>query len=704
MATGLRAGAAYIDVYGRLAKNFDRDVEKEAGGRMKSVGGKLGGLLAAGVAGAGALAGAALVKGFSDAIENEAAGDKVAASFGLDPDVQARLGAVAGDLYADAYGESLGQVTEAAANVQRSLGELTDAEVEDLTANALDFASAFDTDVNDAVANAGFLLKNGLVKDGEEAFDILTTAMQRTAPAVRDEILAATQEYSTFFGDLGLSGSEAFGLMTRAAEKGGNFGVDKVGDALKELTIRATDMSSASVDAYEAAGLSAEDMASRFLAGGDEARGALSELVGGLQDIEDPVERANAAIGLFGTPLEDMSVTEIPEFLGQLQNVERGLGDTEGAADRMGDTLNDNLKTKIEGLKRGALQRLSDFMGNTVIPAVEKFGPVVEQGIGQAVAFIQEKWPQIEATIRPIIEQIVALVEEKWPQIRDTIVSVLETLEVVFAGWVELISTLWNNFGTYILDFISTTWDAIFRVIGGALEMIRGIVELVLGIITGDWSRAWEGLKMILSGAWDVIAGIFEMALARVELVIRIGLDILKAVFSGAWDAIKSTLSGALDGIVDFFSKLPGRMARAAGDVFGFLWEAFKDAVNLIIRGWNRLEFKIPGFDPPGPGPKFGGFTLGVPDIPLLATGARRVLGQGWAVVGDEGPELMHVGAGARVLPNDVTVAALAGAGRGGGVTIERLEVPTAVDATADEVVDAIGAKLGWKLTTRNDR
>ena len=702
MATGLRAGAAYIDVYGRLSKNFDRDLEKESSGRLKKTGANIGGFLAAGIATAGAAAGVALAKGFSDAIANEKAGDKVAASFGLDPATQARLGSVAGDLYADAYGDSLGQVTEAAANVQRSLGELTDAEVSDLTANALDFAAAFDTDVNEAVSNAGLLLKNGLVADGEEAFDVLTTAMQRTAPAVRDEILAATSEYSTFFADLGINGSEAFGLITRAAEKGGNFGVDKVGDALKELTIRSSDMSTASVEAYEAAGLSAEDMAGRFLEGGDTARGALSDLVDGLQGIDDPVKRANAAIGLFGTPLEDLSVSEIPEFLGQLENMGTGLGDIEGAADSMGDTLNDNTATKIEAFKRGALQKLSDFMGDVVIPAVEDFAPVIEE----AVDFVVDKWPEVEDAIRPVIENVVSLVEEKWPQIQETIEDVLETITEVVSGFVELVTVLWDNFGTYILEFIDSTFDAIMKVIGGALEVIRGIVEVVLGIITGDWSRAWEGIKMILSGAWDIIVGIVEGALARAKLVLQIGLDVLKAVFSGAWDAISSTVTEAFDSIVGFFSELPGRLASAAGDVFGFLWDSFKSAVNLIIRGWNSLQFEIPGFDPPGPGPTFGGFTLGVPPIPELATGARRVLSPGFAVVGDEGPELAYLGGGARVLPNDVTVAALAGAGMGGGsgTTIERLEVSNPVDATADETVDAINAKLGWKLTTRKDR
>jgi len=701
----LQAGAAYIDLHGRLSKNFERDLEKEGSGRLKSAGGKMGGFLVAGMAGVGVAAGAVLAKGFSDGLAQGKAEDRAAASLGLNPAEAAELGDVAGRLYAGAWGESLEQVTGAVATVRSELGDLGEADLEKVTANALDFATAFGFDVAESVAAAGSLVRNGLVADGEEAMDLLTATMQRLPEGVRDEVFAATSEYSTFFADLGVSGEEAFGLLTQAAEKGGIFGVDKVGDALKELTIRATDMSSASVEAFESAGLNAEDMAGRFAAGGGDARGALEELVGGLQGIEDPVARANAAIGLFGTPLEDLGVSEIPSFLEQLDGMSAGMGDIEGSAAAMGDTLNDNLGTKIESLKRGALQKLTDFMVDTVIPAVERFGPVVEDGIGQAVAFVQTEWPKIESAVRPIIERIVALVEEKWPAIQETISEVLATVQEVVSGFVELVTTLWENFGSYVLEFAASTFDAIFRVIGGALELIRGIVELVLGIITGDWSRAWEGLKMILSGAWEIIAGIFEAALARVKLVLQIGLDILGGIFSGAWEWIKEQTSGFLETLVGFFSGLGTSLKNAAGNVFGFLWDSFRGVVNKIIRGWNDLSFSIPGFDPPGPGPKFGGFTLDLPNIPeLRAKGGPMVSGRSY-LVGEEGPELLRMGSLAgRMFPNDDLVGALAGSARGAGVTIGTVAVENPVDATADEVVDAIGSKLGWKLTTRNDR
>jgi phage-related minor tail protein len=695
--SGLRVGAAYVDIHGRLARDFDRDVEREGSSRLGAVGSKLGGVLAGGIATAGVAAGAALVKGLSDAIGNEQVGDKLSAQLGATGAFAEEMGGIAGSLYADAYGDSLGTVNDALKNVWQSGLVSEDASteaIEAMTAKALDFTTTFEQDMAMTTAAVGQMLRTGLVSDADQAFDLLTRGAQQGADKAGD-LVETFNEYGTQFRQIGLDGATAMGLLTQGVQAGAR-DADIVADSLKEFAIRAQDGSEATAAGFDLIGLSAEEMGAAVARGGPDAAAALDQTLDKLREMEDPALQAQAAVALFGTQSEDLQ-----DALYSLDpsTAVAGLGNIEGAADRAAATLNDNLGTRIESLKRRGLQALASFIGDTVVPAVDSMLPVVERVVGGIV----QKWPEIQAAVMPVIEKIVAIIEQKWPQIAEVIESVMVTVSTLIAGGLELVEVLWTNFGAYVLEFISSTFDAVMKVIGGALEIVQGIVETVLGIITGDWSRAWEGVKMILSGAWDVIVGIFDAAFARVKLVIQVGLDIVKGIFSGALDAVKSTVSGGIDSVVGFFDGIGGRISRVAGDVFGFLWTSFKEAINLVLKGWNALEFKIPGFDPPGPGPSFGGFTLGLPNVPLLAAGGD-VTRAGLAIVGDDGAELLDLPAGARVTPLD-TAEMVAGAARGrGGVTIERLEVPTAADATADEVVDAIGAKLGWKLTTRRDR
>jgi phage-related minor tail protein len=331
------------------------DSMKKAGDQTDKFGDKVKGafgLLAGVAAGAGLAVGAA----FGQALETESAGRQTAAQLGLDPSKAAEMGRLAGDLYAVNYGDSMESVQGAIGAVVSSIDGMRDANgaaIKGATADALNFASAFGTDVNESVGTVGQLIRTGLVSDATQGFDLMTAAYQRVPAAMREELPDILNEYGTNFAQLGYNGQQAFGLLTSAAG-GGQIVLDKTGDALKELSIRATDMSTTSVAAYEAAGLNAEDMAAKILQGGPAAQQATQQIAQGLLSIEDPVARSNAAIGLFGTPLEDLGVGKIPTFLSALAGVGPGMTDAGGAAGQLDATLSTGIGPRLETLKRGA--------------------------------------------------------------------------------------------------------------------------------------------------------------------------------------------------------------------------------------------------------------------------------------------------------------------------------------------------------------
>jgi hypothetical protein len=365
-------------------------------------------------AGLGVAAGAVFVHEFGDAMERNRLGDKLGAQLGLTEDESKKAGKVAGDLYADAYGDSLDQVHDAVGAVMSSLGDLDDGDVEGLTAKALDLAAAFDVDVNESVAAAGVMMRTGLARDADHAFDLIVNGMQKVPAAMRGELIPMVEEYSQDFVALGISGDDAFDLLIEAAGDG-RVELDKTADALKEMTLRTTDLSEASREAYETIGLDAETMANQIVVGGDTAREAFDRIIDGLIDIEDPALKANTAIALMGTPLEDLSVSEIPAFLARLDEMGGGMdtvsgskvpdviagmegmttsmGTAEGAAERMGATLNDNVATDFEGFKRKAGAALDTFLAEHVLPDVAQIIDAFEEdGMGGAVQKAVELW------------------------------------------------------------------------------------------------------------------------------------------------------------------------------------------------------------------------------------------------------------------------------------------------------------------------
>lgn len=360
----------------------------------------LAGPLSIAAGAAGAAAGAVLVHEFVDAIEDERLEDKLAAQLDLTAERADEYGQLASDLYAGAWGDSLAAVHDAIDAVDSTLGDLDIDEIEDLTVHALDLAAAFDSDVDEAVNAAGVLMKTGLADDGEDAFDLITKAMQSVPRLMRDELIPIIEEYSQDFAGLGIDGEDAMGLLVDAAQVG-RFELDKTGDAIKELTIRASDMSAASQEAYATIGLDAEEMSRKIVSGGREARDAFDQIIDGLLDIEDPAAQANTAIALFGTPLEDLSVTEIPAFLERMDDMEGRFGNAEGAASQMGDTLNTNVATDIESFRRRAGAAIDEWVEAVVIPrAAEVIDAFEEGGVGGALSKAVELWRQAQPEVQ----------------------------------------------------------------------------------------------------------------------------------------------------------------------------------------------------------------------------------------------------------------------------------------------------------------
>ena len=132
-----------------------------------------------------------------------------------------------------------------------------------------------------------------------------------------------------------------------------------MGDAFKEFSIRSTDGSTATADAFALMGADMGEYQQLLLQGGEVASAATFDIIKALEGIEDPAAQAEAAIALFGTPLEDLGATAVPEFLDSVQKMGDGFKDVEGTTAALGAELGDNLRTKLESLKRQGLDKIA---------------------------------------------------------------------------------------------------------------------------------------------------------------------------------------------------------------------------------------------------------------------------------------------------------------------------------------------------------
>lgn len=308
----------------------------------------------------------------TQAVINQSSGARLAAQQGEGDEEATRYREVITQVYTTGRGQGLEQVTEAVgvlASQFESLGVTSNEQLQAITQQALTLTDTFNIDLAEAAQTAGIMVQNGLATNATEAFDLMARGMQEVSASMRHELPEILHEYGTNFRALGFDGKESLNILVAAAEQG-RFALDKTGDALKEFTIRGSDMSKASVEAYEAIGLNAQEMADAIAGGGDRAGAALTTTAQRLLDIESPAEMANAAIALFGTPLEDLSVDQIPAFLRALAQTNDRMGEFSGTTREMGETLDNNAGDALKRVQRaigGAFMGVLDEVDDTII-------------------------------------------------------------------------------------------------------------------------------------------------------------------------------------------------------------------------------------------------------------------------------------------------------------------------------------------------
>jgi hypothetical protein len=163
--------------------------------------------------------------------------------------------------------------------------------------------------------------------------------------------------------------------------------------------------------------------------------------------------------------------------------------------------------------------------------------------------------------------------------------------------------------------------------LGPILLIIVAIAALAAAayLIYRNWDTIWNAMHIAVQTVWDWIRKNWPLLLA----VILGPIAIAALEIARHWDAIKggaaqvvSSITGGFNSLVGFISGLGGRIAGAAWGMFDGLWQAFREAINHIINGWNGLRFGIPEIDTHIPGiGKVGGGDFGVPQIPHLAQG-----------------------------------------------------------------------------------
>lgn len=586
--------------------NSNRDGASAAGSLGESVGDLVGKLGAAAVGIAGlAAAGDTMFEAF----DRQSLGGKLKAQLDLSAEESATAGKMAGDLYAQNYGDSFEAVNDAIGSVHSSLANLTHdpALVEGLTKKALTLASAFGVDVAESAATVGIMVSNGIGDNATEAFDLLAAAMQRVPASMRDELLPVLDEYSTYLGSLGFKGEDAIGLIVNAAEQGA-IGMDKAGDALKEFGIRATDIGDkGATEALQSMGFSASEMANQLLAGGDTAQGAFNKIVDGLLKINDPAQQAAAATALFGTPLEDIDKAKIPGFLEGLRDAGVSMEGFAGTTDEMAAALSEGPSAALETFKRQVQDAMLNGLGAAAGYLLEHKGLLYALAGALGAAVLAYGTFRVAAVVSSVAQGIstaatgantAALAGNKIAlgaaAVAQGVMKAGQMAGAVATGIATAAQWAWNS----ALLASPITWIVVgIAAIVAALVLFFTKTELGKKI----WDAVWNGIKDTLSFVWEsIIKPIFGAFMDFLGWIGEKAMWLWETIIQPVFGFIGAFIGVVFDGILLAF-RLGIAVFEVAGEAVRRLWDYFIFPIlswigDKFLWLWNSVIMPVVGW------------------------------------------------------------------------------------------------------------
>lgn len=385
---------------------------------------------------------------------------------------------------------------------------------------------------------------------------------------------------------------------------GGKF---EIGDMLKAISGGKDTVASATKDT-EDFGEKWTKIKNRVFVGLEPLASKLFDAVGkGMDNLGPIIDTVVTGFSALQAAFSGEGVTS-DGFVGFMEQVGVALRDAFDAAKPFIDYVRKHFKAAllVAGIALGALVSPLGLLGVALFAAWVKFKgfrDVVKTVIDFLVTNVPPTFKAIQQVITVAVNAIgdvfgalVGWTQDHWAAISEAVGHVVHVIEDVIGAFVAAVKAVWSVWGDDLLKIASAVFDQIRNVIETAINVVKDVIDVALSLINGDWGDAWNGLKTLVSDVWD---------------------------------GIKTTVSNGVDAILGLIGGIGDTISTIGATLFDGLKSAFKAAINFVIDGWNSLEFKIPGFDPPGPGPKFGGFTLGVPDIPRLHAGGMFDSGRG---------------------------------------------------------------------------
>ena len=266
----------------------------------------------------------------------------------------------------------------------------------------------------------------------------------------------------------------------------------------------------------------------------------------------------------------------------------------------------------------------------TVFSAVSKLPALfsaVQSGIGAITGALGVSLGPLLAIIAAVAALVAAFVH-LWKtndEFKSNIIAIWEQIKSTFTGLTQGITDRLNALGfdfESFTDVLKAAWDGLCNLLAPIFEgvfqnisnifseftgVLLGLLDVLIGLFTGDWEQCWNGIKGIFTSIWDFIVNTFRNIMNTLKGIADVVLGwfgtswnevwtSIKTFFVDTWNSIASFFTGIVTGIRDFFvntwtsiSNTFTAIVTAIQTVATTVWNAIYTTLEPLITAFGYL-------------------------------------------------------------------------------------------------------------------
>lgn len=216
---------------------------------------------------------------------------------------------------------------------------------------------------------------------------------------------------------------------------------------------------------------------------------------------------------------------------------------------------------------------------------------------------LKAAWDAFCSLLAPVFEGVFQNISNILKTVTGVLTGILDVFIGLFTGnWDQFLQgikgifeSIWNG----IVSWIQNIWNTIIGLLDAFLNLFGTNIENVMTSISNFFQSVWNGIKSFFGNLWENLKSIVSTAIKAIQNTITNILNAIVTFWKNIWNGIKtfaSTVWNSIKSVItSTFNAIKGTIENILNGIsttWSNIWNGIKSAVSTI---WNGIKSVVSG-------------------------------------------------------------------------------------------------------------